>query len=317
MQPRPVLIVSPEQDLHVGAVSTALKRRGVPVVLADFANLGAQLQLALELDHTVSVRLFRDTGKVLSFSDIRSVWWRRPRCPRNNLGLDEDTTSFVRGEWEHFIEGLEAFTKVRWINSPASNRLASRKAFQLAAAKAVGLRVPRTCITNSPEAVLSLTSEGNPLVYKRIGPAPKPLTATKDLLPSDIQRLDTLVNCPAIFQEHVDARYDIRVTVVGAELYATEIHSQVGASRLDWRFDHTVPFLPHTLDTDTSVRLRALMARLNLVYGAIDLRLTPEGEYVFLEVNPGGQYLFVELLAGLPISESLANYLAGEDDNRL
>ena len=52
------------------------------------------------------------------------------------------------------------------------------------------------------------------------------------------------------------------------------------------------------------------MKRLNLLYGAIDLRLTPEGEYVFLEVNPGGQYLFVELLGGVNLSERFAHFLA-------
>ena len=41
--------------------------------------------------------------------------------------------------------------------------------------------------------------------------------------------------------------------------------------------------------------LRGVMRRLGLAFGAFDLRLTPEGEYVFLEVNPSGQFLFLEL----------------------
>jgi hypothetical protein len=52
------------------------------------------------------------------------------------------------------------------------------------------------------------------------------------------------------------------------------------------------------------------MQHLGLVYGAIDLRLTPENEYVFLEVNPSGQYLFVELLTGVPLSDRMAHCLA-------
>jgi hypothetical protein len=93
-------------------------------------------------------------------------------------------------------------------------------------------------------------------------------------------------------------------------LYAAEIYSQNGASPLDWRFDYTVPFRPHKLTDDISNRLRDLMCRMGLVHGAIDLRLTPKGEYVFLEVNPSGQYLFIELLTKMPLSEYMAEYLA-------
>ncbi|MEQ1933287.1 MAG: hypothetical protein ABL962_05340, partial [Fimbriimonadaceae bacterium] len=165
-------------------------------------------------------------------------------------------------------------------------------------------------ITNDPETVQSLFAEGIPLIYKRIGPTPRPITATKPLLKTDLDRLDALPNCPAIFQEHIRAQLDIRVTVIGTELYGAEIESQSGASPLDWRFDHTVPFREHKLDSQVAAHLRNIMMRLGLVYGAVDLRLTPEGEYVFLEVNPSGQYLFVELLAKIPLSEKMALYLS-------
>lgn len=48
---------------------------------------------------------------------------------------------------------------------------------------------------------------------------------------------------------------------------------------------------------------------LGLVYGAIDMRLTPAGEYVFLEMNPAGQWLFIEEQTQQPISDHLAQAL--------
>jgi glutathione synthase/RimK-type ligase-like ATP-grasp enzyme len=54
----------------------------------------------------------------------------------------------------------------------------------------------------------------------------------------------------------------------------------------------------------------ASLRRLGLEYGAIDLRKTPEGEYVFLEVNPAGQFLYVEKATGQPIAAALADHLA-------
>ena len=52
-----------------------------------------------------------------------------------------------------------------------------------------------------------------------------------------------------------------------------------------------------------------LCRSLGLRYGAADLILSTEGEYVFLEVNPGGQFLFVEIQAGVPISDAIADAL--------
>ena len=51
------------------------------------------------------------------------------------------------------------------------------------------------------------------------------------------------------------------------------------------------------------------MESLNLVYGAIDLIVTPEGKYFFLEVNPSGAWGWVEKRANLPVSESIARLL--------
>ena len=250
------------------------------------------------------------SGEVICMSEVASVWWRRPRLPSAAAELDEDVRTFVRSEWEHFLGGLDAFGGKLWVNSPAANRAASFKAPQLLVAQSVGLRVPRTVVTNNPEAVCQLASMGVPLIYKNIGAAPRP-TATKELLPSDMERLGTLPACPAIFQERISARLDIRVTAIGTELYAAEIDSQKGSSPLDWRLDHTVPFRPHVLDSDVRARLLRLMHVLGLVYGAIDLRLTPDGEYVFFEVNPAGQYLFIELLTQMPLTEKMADFLAG------
>jgi hypothetical protein len=46
-----------------------------------------------------------------------------------------------------------------------------------------------------------------------------------------------------------------------------------------------------------------------LLYGAIDLRLTPEGRYVFLEINPAGQFLYIENATGQQIAAAVARTL--------
>jgi hypothetical protein len=56
------------------------------------------------------------------------------------------------------------------------------------------------------------------------------------------------------------------------------------------------------------------MDRLGLVYGAIDMRLTPDGRYVFLEVNPSGLWLFTEEPTGLPITDAVVDWFVTRDE---
>ena len=56
------------------------------------------------------------------------------------------------------------------------------------------------------------------------------------------------------------------------------------------------------------------MTSLRLAYGAIDLRRTPEGDYVFLEINPAGQWIFVEEKTGQPMTDAMAKLLAAPDN---
>ncbi len=51
------------------------------------------------------------------------------------------------------------------------------------------------------------------------------------------------------------------------------------------------------------------MEALGLVFGAIDLIVTPGNEYVFLEVNPAGQFLWIDSQTGLPLVDALSEML--------
>jgi hypothetical protein len=53
---------------------------------------------------------------------------------------------------------------------------------------------------------------------------------------------------------------------------------------------------PAELPAEVDARCRRLLHELGLVFGCIDLILTPSGEHVFLEVNEMGQFLWLDEL---------------------
>jgi glutathione synthase/RimK-type ligase-like ATP-grasp enzyme len=115
-----------------------------------------------------------------------------------------------------------------------------------------------------------------------------------------------------IFQEYVPADVDLRITVVGKRVFAAAIHSQETDYPTDFRMSLGQAEVEAVeLPREVEERLLALIDRLGLAYGAVDMRRTPEGEHVFLEVNTAGEFLFVEERTGQPIARALAELLAG------
>ena len=55
--------------------------------------------------------------------------------------------------------------------------------------------------------------------------------------------------------------------------------------------------------------IRDSMRTWGLKFGAIDMVITPNDHYVFLEVNPAGQWGWIEDLTQLPIAEAIATLL--------
>ena len=202
---------------------------------------------------------------------------------------------------------------------PVSIQRAESKILQLRVAADVGLVYPETLISNDPAEIRAFCDQqGGRLVAKplRLGffdyGDVQTAVYTTSVGAADLAADDSLVVAPVIYQRHLEKRCDVRVTIVGDSLYAAAIHSQdVDSAKVDWRrsevdLAHDVHVLP---DEIAAACLRLLKA-LNLHFGAIDLVLTPEGRYYFLEINPNGQWLWLEDRLGFPISERIVEWLS-------
>ncbi|MBV9706491.1 MAG: hypothetical protein JO125_03685 [Chloroflexi bacterium] len=55
---------------------------------------------------------------------------------------------------------------------------------------------------------------------------------------------------------------------------------------------------------------RSLVKMFDLQFSALDVLITPDGEYVFLELNSSGQWGWIENHTRLPLTETLVNLLA-------
>ena len=135
----------------------------------------------------------------------------------------------------------------------------------------------------------------------------------------DLDHLDSVRYGPTFFQALVPKSRDIRVTVIGDELFAAGIDSMlVEEARIDFRVAEMMdlPHEPVTLPEPVAAACLAIVKRLGLQFGAIDLLETPDGDYVFLENNPNGQWYWVEMMTGQPMARAMADLLERGESER-
>lgn len=314
-----ILVISSPRDEHAKAVLRDLAGLGGAATLLDLSLFPQQMQLAMRFDgvHSRSFYLRLADQTELPLADCRVIWWRRPQPFTLHPEIQEDShCAFAYSECFEAFSGLWQALDAFWVNHPNHDEVAARKAHQLGIAQEVGLTIPTTLITNDPDRARDfIAAQGyEKTVYKAFSATEQEWRETRLLRQDELALIDSVCYAPVIFQEYIAAEFDLRVTVVGEEIFAAAIHSQETSYKVDYRMTMAdARFEVFRLPPEVEQRLHALMAKLGLVYGAIDMRMAPDGRYVFLEINPSGQWLFIEERTDQPITASFAHLLAAHD----
>ena len=313
-----ILIISHEFDPHVDQMLVMLRELGIEClrwIISSFP-LGSSVSLETKDGGGYAGRL-QTAAWETDLRAVRSVWYRRLAPPELPGHLTEEELNFARSEVRAAIDGIFRVFDWFWVNHPDRVRIAGSKPLQLKTAEEIGFRVPRTLLTNDPDAVREFfRSNGGDVIYKPFNSGffanTQKICYTTPISVRELDSLDLIRTTPGIFQENVRKRVELRVTVIGRKVFATEIHSQSrDEAKNDWR-EAEVDDLLHIsrrLPTDIEQRCIAFQERFGLAYGAMDLILTPEGEYVFLENNPSGQFGWIEDKTGEPMTATLAQIL--------
>ncbi|MGW2263245.1 ATP-grasp ribosomal peptide maturase [Streptomyces koyangensis] len=309
---RPVLVATEADDLTADMVITELNRRSVPVARFNPDDIGADL--------TVSARFggcpapvagqLRTPSRTVALSRVRSVYWRRPVWPSfDHLGPDD--ARFAAAQTRYGLGGtLYALNGPLWVNHPLRNAAADYKPAQLAVAQRLRLTVPPTLVTNDPDEARAFVGSHDQVIFKTLRWTPyqrdgvpvtgwaAPVTAT------EIDERVSLV--PHLFQAAVDKVADLRVLVVGREVFAVRIESGM----LDWRKDYSaLSYRVVDLPDRVEKALLAYLDHYGLVSGSFDFAVGKGGDLWWLELNPNGQWGWLEESTGLAMSAAFAELL--------
>jgi len=197
---------------------------------------------------------------------------------------------------------------------PVVNRIAPgmsnhSKPYQALAIRETGLLTPRTLITSDPAAARAFYEEcAGDVIFKSLSGV---RSVVRRMRPSDLSRLEHLRRAPAQFQAFVPGD-NIRVHVVGDELFATRCRSQSVDYRYARRQGGTVTMEPTDLPPAVATACKKLGPGSGLLISGIDLKETPDGQFYCFEVNPSPGFSWYEQETGQPISAALAELLRGD-----
>lgn len=316
-----ILAVSTQRDEHATTVLQHLDRMGEEAHLFDLSEFPQQVRLAMhyDLNKADESRLLLASGSEVDLASVKAVWWRRPQPLQIDGAIQRPShRAFAYGEAHEALNGLWLSLRSRWVNHPVATETAGRKAHQLRLAQRIGLPMPRTCITNDPDTARGfIDSVEGSVIYKAFSATEQEWRETRMVREDEMTALDNVTFTPVIFQEYIEASVDLRITIIGDQIFPAAIYSQETTYPVDFRMDmNRARIEPTELPEPFERKLREMMCHLGIVYGAIDARRTPDGRHVFLEVNPAGQWLFIEQRTGQQISAALADNLAfGNQDD--
>jgi glutathione synthase/RimK-type ligase-like ATP-grasp enzyme len=180
------------------------------------------------------------------------------------------------------------------------------KPYQAQLITSYGLRVPETLITNDPAEVLAFRRAHGTIIYKSMSGVRSIVKALDD---QDLARIEDIGWCPVQFQELVPGD-DVRVHVIGNDVHATEIVSDVTDYRYARQMGGSASLRAREVPDILAARCVALTAGLGLEFAGIDLRIGPDGTATCFEVNPSPAFSYYQANTGQPIAETLARHLA-------
>jgi hypothetical protein len=243
---------------------------------------------------------------------VKSIYYRRPGGFEFDPAIPPEMITWCEGQAQFGFWGVLESLPATWINSPGAEHLASCKPRQLEHAAAAGLKFPPTMVTNEPEAVTEFAAQHPGGIITKTLYSGMPRTPDghltglvyTNIVPPSRYADPSIALTAHLFQAKLAKSFDLRVTVVGDEVFTTRI---ANPDELDWRRgdQHNITYRPYQLPDSVLVGVRRLMSSLGLVFGALDFVVTDE-EHHFIEINPNGQWAFIENETEQPISRALA-----------
>ena len=286
-----LLLAGGQDDPNLSVLAHAAQR--AKVELLDL-RLPASESPAFCWDPAERVARFAGTELKATAAFIRHDVFRGMLDPRVEV-------SARASAWYHTMMGwLLSEPRVRMFNRGMCQG-ATNKPAALVFAREAGLQIPPTRITNQPESFRSERVDS--MIAKPVGGGDYCYGLAEALGKTDLR--GGVAASPAIVQKRL-VPPEVRIYVIGAAEFAFEVCSP----SLDYRVNQDAELILLPQVSQEVSRLRNLMLRVGLDFGAADFKTDPEtGQLVFLELNTSPMFARFDQVSGGKLCDAIVGEL--------
>lgn len=306
-----IAIISAADDAHIPFVTSHFPSSVRYITIDPFGMIGQK-----NISYSFSENKLSITYGDESLDNIDSVWLRKPtHLNLSSLNIPEQYHAYAEGALRRHMSPIYHHWKdAFWISPHEAIVRASQKPHQLAEAAKIGFNIPETLTTGDKErAQRFIKKHGRCVVKTQATEFPQgKMLMTSVVSENDTLLYDGLTIDPMIFQQLIEPAYELRVTVVGNDVFGAKIKADDTGPFRDWRYGHIDDSFhaePETLTKELKEKCIKLTRLLGLNFGAIDLIVDKEERTWFLEINPNGQWAFIEEHTDQPIGRAIAKLL--------
>ena len=321
-----ILVFTERTDLNTRTVLSYLNNCGeaFEVFLEDDA---IELEYAIDTNE-FDYQVYKNNRFLCDSSEIKSVWYRRTDiqvCRFGNgmfsqAGLENYSREHIKTRTEQIRRcmhnkkclgkfGFGNYNKIEFLEICTSLKI----------------EIPKTMITKSKRNLLDFWNNCSKEIITKSLAFPFEcenytesgeiesyrLGYTVPVGKSEMELLPEFFDL-SIFQEKLDKQFEIRTIYLDGKTYSQAIFSQSREeAALDYRqgYDSGMRMCNYTLPALVEEQVQKLMKELHLNFGSLDIVVTKDNRYVFLEVNPNGQYGAVSLATNSNIDYEVAKFL--------
>ena len=308
--------------------------RRIPFFRFNTEDLLTQYQIRLDVSAQSSSFTLVDAARnqAIHSDKVSGAYFRKPQPPDITETFQDSDTAADNFNDQEIRELLRSTWRIlprsRWLNSPENLWSASNKIKQLNEAVKIGLSIPPTLVSTSSVDILHFIEDHrNNVIAKAVKNGfsthefDQTVIFTSVLDENDIDEIcSSQTVTPMILQPKLHKEFDLRITIVGEHIFSVAIDSQKHAeTETDWRtwevtnsldLSQYVFELPETI----GAQCLELNRRLGLRFSCIDMVVSPEGDFTFLEVNPNGQWAWLEQMLSIPIRDTIIDEIYTNGD---
>ena len=328
-QDNTVLIISEENDTTTNSVIDWLNAYKCNWVRINQETPIGALSIKLDSECIISLESNDQTIRLDKKNNL-CVWYRRGAYTAKlnkpshlNKQAIEKIGDHLEKEWTVISEFIDFFSKTG-MNSIGSytEEVHSNKLIDLYLANQCGLKIPKSLVTTSKKELILFQEEKKQLITKSLKKDLDILvddfsyegTGTNKLNENNVHSLsDNFFS--SFIQDGITKAFEIRIFFIEQEFYAMAIINTlpIEEQRIDYRNEvnskKNMRYVPFKLPIQIKEKLMEFTKLRKIDTGSIDMIVSTEGDYYFLEVNPSGQLEWVSYYCNYYLEKKISEAL--------